>query len=64
MLRSVDPSTARGRTVTVRYLLDEAAGKIEAGALDGQPEVEAAVRMTLGETYEALGLYGDAEHNV
>ncbi len=61
MMRSVDPSKARGREVTVRYVLDEAAGRIEEGVLADQPAVEAAVRMTLGETYEALGLYDDAE---
>jgi tetratricopeptide (TPR) repeat protein len=61
MLGSVDPSKALGREVTVRYMLDEAARKIDEGALTGQPEVEAAVRMTLGETYQALGLYPAAE---
>jgi len=61
MLGSVDPSKALGREVTVRYMLDEAARKIDEGALAEQPEVEAAVRMTLGETYQALGLYDAAE---
>jgi len=61
MLRSVDPSQALGREVSVRYALDEAARKIEQGALAAQPEVEAAIRMTLGETYAALGLYPVAE---
>ncbi len=61
MLGSVDPSQARGREVTVRFILDEAARKIDEGVLAGQPEVEAAIRTTLGETYEALGLYADAE---
>ncbi|MBU0617636.1 MAG: serine/threonine-protein kinase, partial [Planctomycetes bacterium] len=61
MLRSVDPSKALGREVTVRYLLDEVAKEIDEGSLAGQPEVEATVRMTLGETYQALGLYDAAE---
>jgi serine/threonine protein kinase/tetratricopeptide (TPR) repeat protein len=61
MLGSVDPSRALGREVTVRYALDEAAAKIDEGALAEQPEVEATVRMTLGETYQALGLYAAAE---
>ena len=60
MLRSVDPNKARGREVTVRYLLDEAVKEIDAGAFGGQPEVEADLRMTLGETYKALGLYDTA----
>jgi tetratricopeptide (TPR) repeat protein len=61
MLRSVHPRKALGREVTVRYVLDEAASEIDEGALAEQPEVEAAVRMTLGETYQALGLYDPAE---
>ncbi len=61
MLQSVDPTKARGREVTVLYVLDEASGHIEDGTLAAQPDVEASVRMTLGETYEALGRYADAE---
>ena len=61
MLSSVDPSKALGREVTVRYVLDETARKIDEGALAGQPEVEAALRTTLGETYAALGVYDAAE---
>ena len=64
MLRSVDPSKALGREVSVRYVLDEAAKKLDEGVLAEQPEVEAAIRMTLGETYEALGLYGAAEEHL
>ena len=60
-LASVDPSRALGRQVTVRYALDEAARKIAEGALAGQPEVEADVRMSLGKTYQALGLFDAAE---
>ncbi|MFQ5805109.1 MAG: tetratricopeptide repeat protein [Phycisphaerae bacterium] len=61
MLASVGPSKALGREVTVRYVLDEAARKIEEGSLAEQPEAEADVRVTLGKTYEALGLYAAAE---
>ena len=61
MLRSVDPGEALGREVTVRYVLDEAAREVTEGALADQPEVEAAIRATLGETYLALGLHDDAE---
>ena len=60
MLASVDPSKALGREVTICYVLDEAARKIDEGALARQPEVEATVRMTLGRTYQALGLYAAA----
>ena len=61
MLRSIDPTRARGREVTVGYVLDEAARKIDDGALAEQPLVEADIRETLGQTYETLGLYSLAE---
>jgi tetratricopeptide (TPR) repeat protein len=64
MLRSVDPSQVLGREVTIRYVLDEAVKKIDESALEEQPEVEASLRMTLGETYLALGLYDAAEVNL
>ena len=64
MLAGVHPDKALGREVTVRYMLDEAAKEINEGALADQPEVEAAVRMTLGETYEGLGAYETAEKHL
>ncbi len=60
-LRAVDPNKARGREVTVRSMLDEAARQIEAGELADQPEAEASLRATLGQTYTSLGLYTAAE---
>ncbi len=43
----------------VRTALDRAAARI-AGNFDRQPEVEAAIRDTIGETYADLGLYREA----
>lgn len=60
MLSSIDPEKARGREVTVREVLDEAARKAETGFAE-QPEVEAGVRSTIGLTYMALGRYDEAE---
>ncbi|MHC5059041.1 MAG: tetratricopeptide repeat protein, partial [Planctomycetota bacterium] len=60
-LRAVDPNKARGREVTVHSMLDEAARQIEAGELADQPEAEASLRATLGQTYTSLGLYDAAE---
>jgi len=57
MLASANPDLARGRELTVREILDHAAGRIEGGSLRREPEVEAAVRATLGTTYQGLGLY-------
>jgi eukaryotic-like serine/threonine-protein kinase len=43
----------------VRTALDRAAVRI-AGKFDRQPEVEAAIRDTIGQTYIGLGLYPEA----
>lgn len=45
--------------LTVRTALDRAAARVE-GKFGKQPEVEAAIRQTMGETYTDLGLYQDA----
>lgn len=44
----------------VRTALDRAAARI-AGKFNGQPEVEAAIRDTIGQAYVDLGLYPEAE---
>lgn len=60
MLGSANPAIARGEEPTVREILDQAATKVEAGSLSDEPEVEAAVRTTLGTTYLAMGLLDEA----
>lgn len=55
ILSSVDPSEI-GRDVKVYDILEKAAENIEE-ELIGQPEVEASVRSTLGNTYVNLGEY-------
>ncbi len=57
MLAAVDPSH-QGRDVTVAQVLSQAARDIEGAALD--PEVEAQIRHTLGQTYWELGHYDSA----
>ncbi|MFO0827100.1 MAG: serine/threonine-protein kinase [Phycisphaerales bacterium] len=60
MLSSVDPEAARGREVTVKDILDVAAAK--AGSeLASEPEVEAAMRHTLGETYNQLSKHRESK---
>jgi tetratricopeptide (TPR) repeat protein len=59
MLAAAGPYAGKGASVTVRELLDESARGI-AGSLKDQPEVEAAVRRTLGSAYRELGLYDEA----
>ncbi len=62
LLASVAPSArkGRGKDVSMREALDAAAERI-GGRFAGQPEVEAAIRATLGDTYCALGEYARAE---
>ena len=64
MLASADPSQARGREVTVRAALDEAARKIDAGAMKGEPDVEVAVRNAIATMYDGLGLFEPAERQL
>ena len=59
LLASAAPEE-KGKDVTVRQALDAAAARIEQGALDGRPKVEAAVRTTLGSTYRRLGFLDTA----
>src|SRR5690606_31032560 len=67
LLSAVSPSTeeGRGREVTVREVLDVAARRIDLAAAPGgrladKPEVEAAIRATLGNSYANLGLFDAA----
>jgi hypothetical protein len=50
-------------SLTVRTALDRAAQKI-GGKFDSQPEVEAAIRQTMGDTYIQLGLYAEARRQL
>jgi serine/threonine protein kinase/Tfp pilus assembly protein PilF len=60
MLASVDPEQAQGREVTVREVLDAASARADTSLTD-EPDVQAAVRTTIGNTYAALGQYDAAE---
>ena len=55
MLASPDPSR-EGREIKVIDILDRAQEQIPEKFKD-KPEIEASVRFTLGETYEAIGVY-------
>jgi serine/threonine protein kinase/tetratricopeptide (TPR) repeat protein len=55
----VDPSEARGNTVTAREILDRGASRIDA-ELAGQPEARATLMATMGTVYRSLGLYDAA----
>jgi len=53
------PSSKADPDLKVRSALDRAATRVT-GRFDRQPEVEAAIRDTIGQTYMELGLYQDA----
>lgn len=59
MLASPNPAID-GREVKVATVLDNARAELDA-AFDEQPEIEAALRCTLGRTYWVLGLLTSAE---
>jgi tetratricopeptide (TPR) repeat protein/predicted Ser/Thr protein kinase len=54
------PDNTPDPDLKVRTALDRAAARI-AGKFDKQPLVEAAIRQTIGKTYQDLGLYPEAE---
>jgi serine/threonine protein kinase/Tfp pilus assembly protein PilF len=56
----VDPSEARGNTITAREVLDRGAERIGRG-LGREPEVQAALLATMGQVYSNLGLYPQAK---
>jgi serine/threonine-protein kinase len=65
MLSAARPELAQGQSPTVRAILEEAASRLnrERPFVD-QPEVEAAIRETIGETYISLGEYEGAEEHL
>jgi tetratricopeptide (TPR) repeat protein len=58
--RQARPAAKPDPDLKVRTALDRAAARI-AGKFERQPEVEAAIRDTIGQTYIDLGLYEEAQ---
>ena len=54
-----DPSESRGETVTAREILDKGADRVMT-KLQGQPELQASLALTIGKVYLNLGLNGRA----
>ena len=59
LFQVVDPSEARGATVTAREILDRGAARIDRD-LQAQPIVRANLLQTMGRVYTGLGLYRPA----
>lgn len=64
MLAGVTPATARGRDTTLLEEILANTAKRIGPELAEQPEVEAAIRATLGTTYMSLGKFDVAEANL
>lgn len=60
MLASVQPDQ-QGREVTVREVLDDARTRIAAGHFIDDPATEASLALVIGQSYEGLGRYDDAQ---
>ncbi|MGC2330770.1 MAG: serine/threonine-protein kinase [Candidatus Acidiferrales bacterium] len=60
MFQVVNPSEARGNTITAREILDKASGQIGSG-LRNDPGLQAQLMQTMAETYTGLGLYSRAQ---
>lgn len=60
MFKVSDPSQARGNSITAREVLDKASKEIDTG-LAKDPETQAQMMDTMGDVYESLGLYPQAE---
>jgi len=64
MLAGIDPATAGGMDKKLmRVVLDNAAKRVDTELADS-PEVEAAVRRTIGKAYQAIGEYALAQQQV
>jgi len=60
MFRVSDPGQARGNKITARELLDKASSQIDSG-LSKDPELQAQMMNTMGNVYQRLGLYPQAQ---
>lgn len=70
MLQSANPRNlsaddrTKGRQITVLQAIESAAKKLDAGELASQPDIEIAIRLSLGVTLTELGETGQAEHHL
>jgi serine/threonine-protein kinase len=64
LLATSDPTQKLRPDIELREVLDEAARSLDRGTLASQPEVEAAIRVTVGRTYKGLRMCDRAESHV
>ncbi len=60
ILVAANPWEGEGRHVTVAEVLERAGSKVRT-RFEGQPQVEASVQSTLGESFRSLGLFKEAQ---
>jgi non-specific serine/threonine protein kinase/serine/threonine-protein kinase len=60
MFKVSDPGAARGNSITAREILDKASKEIDTG-LSKDPALQAQMMQTMGEVYDNLGLYVQAQ---
>lgn len=61
-LAAADPNTSQGKEVTVREILDRAAGRVDE-QLAQEPQVAVVMHSTIGQTYLSLGHAKEAERS-
>jgi serine/threonine protein kinase/tetratricopeptide (TPR) repeat protein len=64
MLAAADPDNLLKENVTVLQVMEAAVKDLDKGSLKDQPLVEAGVRDTIGNTFQGLGRYDEAEPNL
>jgi serine/threonine protein kinase/Tfp pilus assembly protein PilF len=60
MFKVSDPSAARGNSITAREILDKASKEIDPG-LSKDPELQTQMMDVMGDVYQKLGLYAQAQ---
>lgn len=64
VFRSIDPDEGLGPDITARQLIDQGIARLDRGELKAQPAAEGKLRMTLADSYIALGEYPKADHQL
>jgi eukaryotic-like serine/threonine-protein kinase len=61
VFRSIDPDEGLGPDTTARQLIDQGVARLDRGELRSQPAAEGKLRLTLADSYVALGEYPKAD---
>ncbi len=61
VFRSIDPDEGLGPDATARQLIDQGVARLDRGELKAQPGAEGKLRLTLADSYIALGEYPKAD---